>query len=101
MSRRADARGWLVDLVFGGLVGLIVGIVAAVNLVIFTGVEGGYEAGIGDVFEHSVVLGTIVLMFLAAGPIGGVVVARRQRATRRRAVRAPEPDASIDLRRKT
>lgn len=67
----------------GGTIGGIAGAIAAVNLVIFAGVEGGYEATIPEVFRESTSLGVLTIALLAAGPILGVVIARairRQRA---------------------
>lgn len=75
-------RGWLVDLVVGGLGGLVIAWVVAVNLVIYLGVEGGYQAGPGDVFEHSWILGIVVVAVLSAGPVLAVSYMRRQRRQR-------------------
>ncbi|MFP3883018.1 MAG: hypothetical protein ACLFRT_08445 [Actinomycetota bacterium] len=74
--------GWFVDLVAGGLGGLVIAWIVAVNLVIYLGVEGGYQAGPGDVFEHSWILGTVVVAILAAGPVLAVTYMRRQRRQR-------------------
>lgn len=64
MSHRIDRRGrlraWPVDLTGGGAVGGLVGYVLAVNLVIYSGVERGYEARLDDVFRHSAILGLAV-----------------------------------------
>lgn len=57
--------------------------ILAVNLV-YHGLEGGYESSFAEIFEASVVLGTIVVGILLAFPVLGVVVARRRR-TRSRA----------------
>jgi hypothetical protein len=82
-SRKTDGdnstRSWVIDVLTGGLVGGALGWVVAVNLVIYMGVASGYEAGIGEVFAHSVILGVVVVGLLAAGPIVGVVLARRRR----------------------
>lgn len=82
MSQGGDFREWLVDLGVGGLGGLLVAWIVAVNLVIYLGVEGGYQAGPGDVFEHSWVLGIIVVAIVLAGPALGVTYMRRQRRQR-------------------
>ncbi len=50
--------------------------ILAVNLV-YHGLEGGYESSFAEIFEASVVLGTIVVGILLAFPVLGVVVARR------------------------
>lgn len=75
-------RGWLVDLVVGGLGGLVVAWIVAVNLVIYLGVESGYQAGPGDVFKHSWILGIVVVAVLVAGPVLAVTYMRRQRRQR-------------------
>ena len=62
----------------GGIVGAIV----AWNIAIYLGVPGGYEAGIGDVFAHSPLVGVLWLAALIAGPMVGVFVARNQRHKR-------------------
>lgn len=75
-------RDWLVDVVFGGLVGSIVGGLVAVNIVIYYGVDRGYEASLTEIFDRSALLGIIVLGTLAAGPVLGVLVAHVQRLKR-------------------
>lgn len=77
-------RGWLVDLAVGGLVGGLVGAIAAVNFIIWTGIEQGYEASLTEVFQYSIIAGMVTVMILIAGPIMGVVTARRLRRTRGR-----------------
>ena len=64
------------------IVGLVVGSIVAANIVIFSGVQDGYEASISDVFDHSVPVGLLVVVALAAGPIGAVVFLRRSMARR-------------------
>jgi uncharacterized membrane protein len=76
------SSGWGIDLAVGGLCGLIAGAILAVNLVIFLGVEGGYEASLGDVFAHSFLIGIVVVAVLVAGPLGGVAYARWRRRLR-------------------
>jgi hypothetical protein len=71
-----------VDAIAGGLIGGAIGWVVAVNLIIYSGVERGYEAGIGDVFNHSVILGVVVVALWVAGPVVGVALARRRRHRR-------------------
>jgi uncharacterized membrane protein len=78
----ATKSGWGADLAVGGLFGLIAGAVLAVNMVIFLGVEGGYEASLGDVFAHSTFIGILVVAVLAAGPMCGVAYARWRRRLR-------------------
>lgn len=79
---RGGFRGWFVDLAVGGLGGLVIAWIVAVNLVIYLGVEGGYQAGLGDVFGHSVMLGVVVIGVVVAGPVLGVMYMRRQRRQR-------------------
>jgi multisubunit Na+/H+ antiporter MnhB subunit len=81
-------RGWLVDLAVGGLVGGLVGAVAAVNFVIYTGIEQGYEASLVEVFQHSLIAGIVTVMILLAGPVLGVLTARRLRRRRARSSKA-------------
>lgn len=75
-------RAWLFDVVVGGLIGGVVGGIAAVNLVIYAGVEGGYEAGIADVFQHNAALGVATVAILLLGPVAGAFIARRRRRRR-------------------
>lgn len=75
-------RDWLVDTVVGGAVGAVVGGVVAVNLVIFSGLDRGYESGLRDIFDRSILLGLVVMAVLVAGPVLGLLVARKQRAKR-------------------
>jgi hypothetical protein len=79
---RATTRDWTADVLVGGAVGLIVGAIVAINVVIASGVASGYEAGLDEVFDHSVVAGILTIAVLAAGPITGVVIARRLRRRR-------------------
>jgi hypothetical protein len=76
--------GWGVDLAVGGFCGLIAGAILSVNLVILLGVEGGYEASLGDVFARSILIGIVVVTVLVAGPLGGVAYARWRRRLRER-----------------
>lgn len=43
---RGGFRGWFVDLAVGGLGGLVIAWIVAVNLVIYLGVEGGIRLGL-------------------------------------------------------
>jgi len=69
--------------VVGGLVGGVVGAIVAVNLVIFAGIDGGYEASLPEVFEQSPLTGFGAVLVLVAGPVLGVIVARSMRRHRR------------------
>ncbi len=66
-------------MVAGGVVGAIVGAIVAVNVVIYAGPDTGYQSSIGDVFEHDVFVGFLTVTVLLAGPVTGVVIARRRR----------------------
>jgi len=72
-------RGWVVDIVVGGIIGAICSAIVAVNFVIWVGPDQGYQSSIGDVFEHNLATGIVTVAILAAGPVLGVFVARRQR----------------------
>lgn len=74
---RPSTREWLVDVLVGGLGGAIVGGILAVNLVIFSGNDRGYEASIDEVFRQNVLLGVAVVALWIAGPVFGVIGARR------------------------
>lgn len=78
----SSLRGWIVDLVVGGVLGVIVAAVIVFNLLIYLGVEGGYHAGIQGAFDHSTFTGVVVVATLVAGPLLGVFLARRRRASR-------------------
>ncbi|HEX6301335.1 MAG TPA: hypothetical protein VF148_12780 [Acidimicrobiia bacterium] len=75
-------RPWVVDIIAGGVVGGIVGAIVAWNIAIYWGVPSGYEAGIGEIFAHSVLAGALWLAALVSGPVLGIVVARNQRHKR-------------------
>lgn len=84
---RTGWRSWLGDVVVGGLVGGVIGAIVAVNVVIFTGIEGGYEASINEVFEQDKLIGCLTVAVLIAGPVLGAVVARSMRRKRARLAR--------------
>ena len=72
-------RSWLTDGLVGGAIGGVVGGVVAVNFVIFSGIEPGYEATIPEVFRQSMLAGIMTIAILVAGPVVGVWVMRRRR----------------------
>jgi len=85
----AKSVGRVIDLLVGGLVGLVIGWVAALNLVIYAGTERGYETSLATVFDHQPFVGVAAVALLVAGPVVGVAIARRtrfRRQARRRAV---------------
>jgi hypothetical protein len=69
----------IAESVAGAVVGFIVGAIVAVNVIITAGVDRGYEASLTEVFDESTLLGVAVVAILVAGPIVGVVGARRIR----------------------
>jgi hypothetical protein len=75
-------NGWFADIVVGGIVGGVAGAIAAVNFVIYAGIDRGYEASIPDVFRENAVVGVITVAVLVAGPVVGVWIARRLRRRR-------------------
>lgn len=78
----SGTRGWLIDLLVGGVTGGLAGAVVAVNVVIYSGIEEGYEASLIEVFEQNFAVGIVTVAILLAGPILGVVSARRLRHKR-------------------
>jgi hypothetical protein len=84
MSGKDSVRGWLVDVLVGGIVGGVAGAVVAVNVVIFAGIDRGYEATIPEVFRENTLVGVVVVMILVTGPVLGVITARRLRRRRQR-----------------
>lgn len=81
-------RDVLVDVLVGGLAGGLVGVVVAINFVLIVGVDQGYQASLGEVFDHNAVAGIVTLAILIAGPIAGFLAARRRRALKES---TPEP----------
>lgn len=79
MTAKGD---WLRDLLIGVVTGGIVGAIVAVNFVIFSGMERGYESTIPEIFRQSVVAGIVTVGLLLAGPIVGVWLMRRRRQRR-------------------
>ena len=75
-------KGRLLDVVVGGLIGGLVGAVLAINFVIYAGIQQGYEASLVEVFQHSLIAGIVTVMILIAGPVLGVLTARRLRRKR-------------------
>lgn len=71
----ARYRAWA-SYVVGALVGSALGVIVALNVMIFSGVESGYEAGLGQLFAHSPLAGVLVVIALVTGPVIGVVWAR-------------------------
>jgi len=87
---RSNTSGWILDLVFGGIGGGVVGVVAAVNVVIYAGIEDGYEATIGEVFSQNSAIGVVVVAIVLLGPALGIVLARFVRKRRATASRTSD-----------
>lgn len=79
---KPNNRRRMIDTITGVIGGGIVGAIVAVNIVIYAGPDDGYESSIDDVFRHNVLIGVVTVAALIAGPILGVVVARRLRTRR-------------------
>jgi uncharacterized membrane protein len=70
--------GGFVDIAIGTVIGAVVGMIAAVNLVIFVGIEEGYEASIGDVFRQNAAAGVATIVLVVFGPVVGGLLGRRR-----------------------
>lgn len=81
MSHRQpeQPRHLLFDVLVGGLIGTVVGAIVSVNIVIYSGVERGYQATPSEVFAYSPLVGILAVLALLAGPVVGVLAARRRR----------------------
>jgi hypothetical protein len=79
----------LFDILLGGVIGGVLGAVVAVNVVIYSGIEPGYEATIPEVFRQNTLVGFITVVVLALGPVLGVVAARRLGQRRARSKTGP------------
>ena len=60
------------------------GVIIAVNLVIFLGPETGYETPIDELFQLNPVLGVVVVTVLVVSPVAGIwlIGLRRRRSVR-------------------
>ncbi len=79
---RDNLRAWIVDVIFGGAVGVVIGAITALNIMIFFGTDAGYEAGLDELFEQRPAVAVIVVALLVVGPVLGVSLARRVRGGR-------------------
>ena len=61
----------------GAILGFAVGAIIAVNVVITAGVDQGYQASLPEIFDESLILGIVIVVILAAGPVLGVIIAHR------------------------
>lgn len=60
----------------GGVAGLVLGVIAILNLHILVGLEQGYAATPAQVVEFSIVLAVVDVIILAAGPVLGALAMR-------------------------
>lgn len=81
LHRRARARAGIL-VVAGGVAGLVVGAIAALNIAIFFGPDQGYESSIVDLFESNVLVGLLAVAAMVAGPVVGIVIAMRSNRRR-------------------
>lgn len=72
----------ILRVVVDALVGLVVGGIASINVVIFAGIEDGYEASPAQVFEENAFVGVIAVLVLVAGPVFGAIIALRESPSR-------------------
>jgi hypothetical protein len=73
---------WIVDIAFGTLAGGIVGAILAVNVVIYPGIDDGYEASVRQVFDEKPAVGVLAATVLVASPSIAVTALRRARKKR-------------------
>lgn len=72
-----NSHPWLWDSCVGGLAGLVVAAIVAVNLIITVGI--GYDVTLAEVFRQNILVGIATSLIFIAGPIVGILVARRFR----------------------
>lgn len=66
-TTQKTTKSWVVDTA----VGVVVGSVAAVNFMIYVGIEGGYEAIIVEVFRQNTLVGVVTMKLLIGCPVFG------------------------------
>lgn len=79
---RASLIGWVVDVTLGSVAGFIVGAILAVNIVIFSGVDDGYQASVRQVFSQKPLAGVLAGLVLILLPLVAVIGLRRVRRSR-------------------
>jgi hypothetical protein len=65
--------------VLGGFLGLVVAGIAALNVIIFTGMSEGYETPLPQVFRENFAVGLVVVGLLVVGPVLGARWMARRR----------------------
>lgn len=78
MTHRQYLKPSRIGTVFAAFVGFAVAVIVAINVVIFSGIDDGYEASLPEVFRQNALVGVLVVLILAVGPVVGVVIARRR-----------------------
>lgn len=68
-----------IALLIGAALGAVIGAIIAVNLLIFSGIEGGYEASLSDAFDQRPWVAITIVVVLTAAPAVGAVAALRLR----------------------
>lgn len=66
--------------VLGGLAGGVVAVIAALNVIIFSGMSQGYETPLPQVFRENLFVGLVVVALLVAGPVVGAWLMGRRRS---------------------
>lgn len=69
----------------------IVGAIVAVNVVIYSGIDDGYETTLGEVFYQTPAVGVVAVAFVLLGLLAGIAVAQFLRNRRT----APTPTRRI------
>lgn len=86
--RTRRGAGHAVRIAVGAVVGAIAGAIASVNIVIFSGIDDGYEATPAQVFDENPLVGVVAATALIVCIVVGVVVGSRIGGT--------EPDSPHD-----
>jgi hypothetical protein len=81
MSTRAQ---WAFDLVIGTVVGGVLGIIASLNVLVYSGV--GHDRTPTEVFAENVAVGILAAAVLIGGPVGMVVLLRTLRRSRQKSI---------------
>lgn len=77
MTTNSGQRRGVWRMMIGAIVGAAVGLIIAVNVVIFSGVEDGYEAAPADVFEQRPFAAAIAIVAFVLAIGAGITISRR------------------------
>lgn len=72
----------MLDLTVGIAAGSLVGVILALNIVIYSGVDDGYQASVQSVFEQRPWAGVLAAMAIILAPVLYVLGLRRRRRNR-------------------